>query len=320
MKIYFQDWSNDPANHSFTMRDTVSCKVTFVAEEDQEWVALGLEEAVSVTGSLSPETYVLHTHIFSGNTSMKAGEQRTYGFETTLVRAVGYQGKNGSAQAQLIAFARPLPQPVGFFGRLMGKDGWIRSKVNVMVNEAPGFTINGEPEALKAKNSNIFMGLAFFLCISFAFVAFFLAEFRVPTLVASAMYLAVYLYRKWIIRSLGEISLVTEPLGEDGFLAKITTSEFGARFRKLEAWYAVVERVVDHRGTSSSTYTHELHVSPKDERQGDGTVYRFEHRFADCPPYRNYGDLKILWEYNVRIEAHLGLVFTYQGSLQVERG
>lgn len=321
MKISFHDWSDDPGKHQFTTRDTVSCKVTFEATEADEWHSLGVDTAFSVSGSMRSQTHTVKTHVFESNVTMAAGEKRTYDFTTTLIDSVAYRGKNGSAGSRLVGFARPPDNKVGFFKRLTGQTGWVRLFVDITVREGHALRVEQAPVKMNAQRDNRYM-VVFAIAAVVISVLFFIGLF--PFQVAAItwfIYVVVFSCRSYVIRKVGEITLVPTASGGPNWLAKITVSEFGGGVKSMEAYYEVKEKVLDDRGTSSSTSYHTLHKSPTDQRNGNGTVYRFEHRFPDdCPPSRNYGDLDIIWAYHVKVEAQFGLNFRYEGKLKVKRG
>jgi len=250
---------------------------------------------------------------------MQAGEKRTFDFSTELYRAVRYAGKNGSATPQLIGFARPPSKRGGFWGKLSGRKGWAQAKVDLRITEGGGFRIREQPVPMVAQRTNGLMTVLFLSCALLTGLTIFFGWPYGPAGCLLAVYLVAVIYRNIILDDLGDIMVIPEQLGGTSFLVRVETAKSGARFHEVEVYYRVIECVHDNRGTDSSTHRHTLHTSPPDQRAGSGNVYRFEHRFADCPPSRNYGDLKIIWNYHLRIKTRSGLEFRYVGVLRVER-
>lgn len=320
MRITFSDWEQPPA-HPFTAGDKLFCKVTFLAEEDEQWTALGVEEGFSVFGELQEESYVLKTHIFELDVPLKRGESKTYDFLLPLTKAISYNGVNGSARPELNGFARPEGKNFPLLRSLITKNEWNRKTIPLTVLEGEGYRIKDGTYSLKPNLVKAPMMIFLVTVLIGVFAsAFLMLNWWVSGLLFLA-YLTVFGLRRWVQSGLGEIKLDVRQEPTDGFMAIVRTQEMAKPFNSITAGYEVVEEVMDRRENENRIRSTLLHRGIDTTLQDSGTTHRFKHSFpVDCPPSRNYGKLEIRWVYHIKIRAASWVVLDYEVDLPISRG
>ncbi len=120
------------------------------------------------------------------------------------------------------------------------------------------------------------------------------------------MFVIPHYYKMNII---GQIGFNVENMEEDSFLMSFNFSKNNKRIRKFEVNYIVVEKVVDDRGTSSSTHTHTFYRSGKQEKRHPSKTEDFIFKFPEyeVPPSFETGDFQIYWEAEIKIQLDIGL-------------
>ena len=122
-----------------------------------------------------------------------------------------------------------------------------------------------------------------------------------------------YLMKRYINELLGEVTLKT--LKDDGeyFLCSISKKR---RFNLVnqKVFFEIIERVVDKRGTSSSTYTEILYTSPKQAVSGLSTGQNIRFKYPNKKGLETmvFGDVEILWRMNLEGQFYYGLVLKYE--------
>lgn len=155
----------------------------------------------------------------------------------------------------------------------------------------------------------LFGGIYFLFLQSFSSFYIFLGLFAVAVL--------TFLITRYIGSTLGEVSM--EALNDDDvFLCKIRkTRKFN--LTQQECYYEVIEKVVDKRGTSSSTYTEILHTSSfKELRKFKRTAdLKFNYPIGLNLHSFKYKDVAVMWKMNLE-GRYLGLKLKYKCEFMVE--
>jgi hypothetical protein len=125
----------------------------------------------------------------------------------------------------------------------------------------------------------------------------------------------------YVESALGKVTMETLQ-DEEAFLCTIKkTKNFNLANQYL--YYRIIEKVVDDRGTSSSTYTSTLYTSEKKKltNHRDYAQLKFEY-----PTSRNWhsneleiGGVEIYWEMHLVGTTYLGFVLKYTTGFFVEQ-
>ncbi len=166
---------------------------------------------------------------------------------------------------------------------------------------------------------NLVIGL-FTLLIFGSIYSYLIPEFNpwyIILGIASTILLA-YLITKYIGNSLGTVSMRTLK-DENAFICKILkTKKFN--LIKPSLYYVIIEKVIDNRGTSSSTYTETLFTSKKKSLENfkSSPEIKFLYPKQNGLQSYKYRDASILWQ--MKLEGkYLGLTLKYKSTFKVVR-
>lgn len=167
---------------------------------------------------------------------------------------------------------------------------------------------------------NVVIGLLTALFIG-AIYAYFIPElegvfifFGIVLIVAS-----IFIVTKIVEQSLGIITMQTLN-DEDAFLCKIhKPRNFNVTQKKL--YYHIIEKVLDNRGTSSSTYTQILYRSPFKEVKNlkQVPIVKFDFPEREGLHSFEYGDVSILWRMYLEGKTPFGITLKYKADFIVEK-
>lgn len=105
---------------------------------------------------------------------------------------------------------------------------------------------------------------------------------------------------------------------EGYFTAKISSSTRWQNIRNVEAYYQIMEQVVDKRGTSTSTYTKAIYKSESSTINFPKYTPTVKLKFPEKKPMTmKYGDFSIYWELVLRVQTSYGIRFKYIGTIKV---
>ncbi len=130
--------------------------------------------------------------------------------------------------------------------------------------------------------------------------------------------LFIYAFFKIIENKLGRVSMKTTQ-EVDGFLCEIRkTRQF--KLTKLKIYYNVIEKVIDNRGTSSTSYTEVLYKSPEQKLSNFKSRPQFTFNYPNKKGLQstNYNDASILWQMNL-VGYYFGLKLNYHCYFMVSR-
>ena len=126
-------------------------------------------------------------------------------------------------------------------------------------------------------------------------------------------FLLNYLMISYINKLLGEVTLKTLKDDDEYFLCSISKKR---RFNLVnqKVFFEIIEKVVDKRGTSSSTYTEILYTSPKQAvlALSAGQNIRFKYPNKKGLETMVFGDAEILWRMNLEGQFYYGLMLKYE--------
>lgn len=165
------------------------------------------------------------------------------------------------------------------------------------------------------------LGIGLFTLLIFGSIyAYLIPEFNpwfIILGIASTILIA-YLITKYIGSSLGTISMKTLK-GENAFICKILkTKKFN--LIKPSLYYVIIEKVIDNRGTSSSTYTETLFTSEKKRLANfkSSPEIKFLYPKQNGLHSYEYRDTSVLWQ--MKLEGkYLGLTLKYKSTFRVGR-
>ncbi|WP_298781936.1 hypothetical protein [uncultured Polaribacter sp.] len=166
---------------------------------------------------------------------------------------------------------------------------------------------------------NKIIGL-FILLILGATYAVLVPEFNFWHIIIGVVFtvLLIYLITKHIGSSLGTISMKTIK-DENAFICKILkTRKFN--LVKPYLYYVIIEKVIDKRGTSTSTYTETIFTSEKKklEKFKSSPEIKFLYPNKNGLQSYEYSDASIIWQ--MRLEGkYLGLTLKYKCIFKVGR-
>ncbi|PKH52667.1 hypothetical protein CXF68_19030 [Tenacibaculum sp. Bg11-29] len=167
--------------------------------------------------------------------------------------------------------------------------------------------------------TNLIVGL-FTLLIFGSTYAYLIPEFNPFYIILgiACTILLTYLITKYIGSSLGTISMKTLK-DENAFICKILkTKKFN--LIKPSLYYVIIEKVIDNRGTSSSTYTETIFTSEKKKLENfkSSPEIKFLYPNKNGLQSYEYKDASILWQ--MKLEGkYLGLMLKYKCTFRVER-
>lgn len=320
MKIEFLDWSVD-VHQPLLAGTEVSFKVRFKSLSDQRYAILSVGDGFKTSGHLSPDTTILHSYVLAKDISFTVNQERTFDLTIKLGRAVSYKGNSGSAQPILIASAMPEGLSSYAIARFFMGTTVAKKEQPLTIIDLGHFKVKETPVTPTAYRANGWTVGLFILVLVCMALAYFEVIAPIVTLVVFIAFLCVLIFRRITADNLGTMTFHPESVNPKIFLMKLKLDRNRGNIKSITGYYTVVEKVVDDRGTSSSTYYHTIHESPVQSRKGSETVYAFEHQCPgdEVPPSRNYGDVSITWKYNLQVETILGLSFKFNGFFGVDR-
>jgi hypothetical protein len=166
---------------------------------------------------------------------------------------------------------------------------------------------------------NLIVSIIAFLILGSS-CAYIIPEFSIwyTILGIASVVLLIHLMTKYIKNTLGTISMETLK-DENSFVCKILkTREFNLMNPYI--YYEIIEKVMDNRGTSSSTYTETLYTSEKlklsDFKSSPSLKFLFPKRNGlqsfEC------SDASIFWQMKLS-GKYMGLTLNYKCIFKVER-
>jgi hypothetical protein len=128
--------------------------------------------------------------------------------------------------------------------------------------------------------------------------------------------------QKLLVRSfIGRFRMFLQENGDDSFFITIESQKAWQLVRAAYCNYQVVEKVVDTRGTSDSTYrsTYFASVTHAVEQDHFGES-KLSFNYPDPPiPEIDIDDVSLEWEVTLELKIFLGLWLTYTGDFQVDK-
>lgn len=167
-------------------------------------------------------------------------------------------------------------------------------------------------------NVNFMMSLiisVLFAIIYLLLIPEYTTVYIIPGLIALILILIVA--RMYIKNALGEVTMETLR-DEDAFLCTIKkTKKFNLANQYL--YYRIVEKVVDDRGTSSSTYRSTLHTSEKKKLANHREYAQLKFTYPTSHNWHSneLGDVEIYWEMYLIGTTYLGFTLKYTARFYV---
>ncbi|WP_299682933.1 hypothetical protein [uncultured Dokdonia sp.] len=151
--------------------------------------------------------------------------------------------------------------------------------------------------------------------------AFLIPEFNAPYMVFGVfLIIAVIISIKLLVgNALGEVTMETLR-DEDAFLCTIKkTKKFSLVNQYL--YYQIIEKVVDDRGTSSSTVRSTIYTSKKEKISTRNNDVQVKFSYPEIKNiHSNYlGDVSIYWVMNLKGTTYLGFILKYQCEFTVRQ-
>ena len=150
---------------------------------------------------------------------------------------------------------------------------------------------------------------------------FYIPEYTPPYLIPGVLIVALmqFLTTKYIESILGDVTMQTVRT-EDGFLCKLKkTGNFNLTNQKV--YYEIIEKVVDDRGTSSSTYKEVIYTSEVQQLPDfkDNSNLTFYYPNREGLFSTEWEDASIIWTMNLQGLTLFGIGLTYHQEFVVEK-
>ncbi|MFK8054868.1 MAG: hypothetical protein AB8F78_02010 [Saprospiraceae bacterium] len=263
------------------------------------------------------------------NVKITAGEpsKTPFTFDLSNLELASYIGKNVSISTVLEIQIDVNDDDIdklkkGLFSRLKSlvtSDYTIKvaKPLDLQIPSTKYQVIETSSDLLIQPNIIISIIIAFAFGISYAVT---IPEFNIGYVmlgIASTL-LLIYLASTLFGKILGAISMKIFN-DNDAFTCKVQTSN-KFNLSNISMHYEIIEKVIDRRGTSSSTYTETIYTSKKQKianyRSNPSLTFPFPKRMGIHS--LEYGNASIYWKMYLK-GTYLGLEFKYIGKFQVER-
>lgn len=185
-------------------------------------------------------------------------------------------------------------------------------------NKEGAYKVKTAKTILKLDGNNfIKFGVLLFVVLGFAFFIEELNLFYFLMGIASVIAL-VFITTNYIKNILGEVSMEIRD-DDEVFLCKIKkTRNFNLTNQKC--FYEIIERVIDDRGTTSSTYTERLYASEVKELRKFSRTSDLQFKYPDVAGLYSFNsnNAAVLWKMNVE-GKFFGVKLNYQCDFLVEK-
>lgn len=315
---------------TFSYGESKSGLVRIRPVKDMDLNEVSVRLLVESKGKLSPSEYTIDEHIIPVDdaTILSAGMEYEYPFELKNDSPTeSYKGENVSIVHRIEAVAEYErgTAPKGIIGKISSMISGRKLKRALYVTakyDAP-FMLKGlDNQKFSQGVGNIFTLFMILLCAGII-AAIAVTQFddllsesiigwAIGGLIISIL-LGIGLQRLVVKNLVGSFRVYEEKQDKEGFTIIIESQKAWSGTRDRRCSYKVIEKVVDTRGTSDSTYRHTIYQSPEQNVELDhmgGAHITFSFPGKNIPSI-NIEDVNIVSEVVLTLVTSFGLKLTY---------
>jgi hypothetical protein len=310
-------------NAYFSMGEDIPVKVTITPLEDVVVEEVDLRFIIETRGKLGVDEIELKVEYLLDFSSLEAN--KTYTFEKTFVNTFhpSYQGKHFSflPTVELRIKEHKTETSSNPFKRWFVKDKDFTSTSYVNCNqEEKNLLINNEDFELELNNSWLKYVVGIFLFCA-AILFFGKQEIKALPIIIPALGIILLIIGAYFLLAkqlVGKIDLQVRNIGEGLFEAKVSNSKKWLNVNELEVFYQVSEKVIDRRGTSSTTYEDIVYRS---EPQTFDNFFQPVKAVLKLNPHFpitfKKGDVEVYWEIVAIVKTRYALSFRFYKAVSV---
>lgn len=312
--------------------------VRVTTEEEVEIGQIEVQLRFEVTGKLSPEKRVLDSKkLLQFDTTLLPGKTYEYPFSlSTDAVEESYDGKNASAQylAQASIRMADEPEQKNFLERaadfLTGSKGPKTSVQLEAINSKPFTAYAFDNKHLKVSGKSwltlllilLFLGISLFIVLTF-FKNLVKEDFIAPLFfgLIGSILLGIGAKKLIVKMVIGRFKVYISDDEDPGFICEVESEKGWKAVDHSECYYTVKEKVVDDRGTSTSTYYHTIYESARQHvKQNQFGETKFVFDFPDEPiPIINASDVSIQWQVVLEIVTFMGFRLKHEALFGIKK-
>lgn len=285
---------------------------------------LSVSMVFEIRGQMYAHKKVLYTEKLDTNLRMDKDGEYVYEFDFILTKAGTYRGKNAS-------FYYYIKTDIDFDGetdQIARHESFKKMSLGMAIHPEKGSQVKQElliksdwlqyiqspiqanlsMNALSLSNEQgLFLGILFIASLIGAIF------FKNPLLVLPALIgIAAYMIGRHLFfsKKIGTVQLDLKPINSQQFKANFLFEKEMGSAKKIVSYYKIIEKVVDNRGTSSSTSKHTIFTSSQQVEREVSKESNFTYTYPSKrhPPSITYGDAEIKWELVLEIDFGSGML------------
>lgn len=321
----------EDGNYQLEVGEIRKGEIIIRPKENLDIYQFGFELIMEGRGRTSVITKVASKKKLLGKKTLLKGEE--YQFDIEIIGALpgSYYGKNIKFNWKVktyIALQNSSYQELrkelikGFkLQSAFNPDKFLSEEFDLTINQSSQpFTVINKPQPLKS--SGCFHWVIFILGTFIPFLILHKQNHPSTFLIAGCISFTIFIlfilphyYKKSVI---GQIDFNVENMEDDSFLMSFNFTKNNKRIKKVDVHYLVVEKVIDNRGTSSTTHKHTIYKSENQQKKHPSKTEDFIFKFPEknIPPTFYSRNIKFYWEAKIKIQLDIGLTSNFSHIIE----
>lgn len=315
----------DESDFSINVGEKKYGEIILTPKKNLKIQEFGFELLLEIRGRISVQKKILQHTILAKNETFLKGEIYRFDFDIKGSFPPSYQGKNVDFNWSMHTFFKLKQETYSFIRNTLLQNlklfkafspESILATSRVLYVHFPPEKYHIKSSSLNLK-SNEYLILAFFLCLIIipSGIFFYVNTPNKFLYMVLAIILLCFIFVPNLIKEyiVGKIFSEVTTLTNQQFLLKLAFEKNNKHITKIEAKYRIVEKVVDDRGTSSSTYKSSIFVSKKLTQRNPDKNIEFTFDF----PSENKNVVPSFYMQNINFywQMEITTYFDFGGSL-----